>query len=294
MRPQTSDLAIRDLAQRTGIAAGTLRMWEQRHGFPVPERSPSGHRRYREEDVETLKRVVTLRERGLSVGAAIARARESGDGPRPESVYAAIAGGDHGARPQALRKSTLMALSEAIEHEALARAARPVLVGAFQREAFYRAVQPRYTRIAAHADAAFVFADFAATDGTVVADADGPVEIPIDPRDPLAAEWAVVVDAPGFAACLVAWELPDDPRADDADADRRFESLWTTDPLTTRKAAIAAARLAGRTDPTYGARVERLLADRPLATEQPSPVLTALTNRMIAYLEQAPRAEADS
>ena len=39
---------------RTGIATGTLRMWEQRHGFPVPERSPSGHRRYRESEVREL------------------------------------------------------------------------------------------------------------------------------------------------------------------------------------------------------------------------------------------------
>lgn len=284
MSAPPTDLAIRDLAQRTGIAAGTLRMWEQRHGFPVPERSPSGHRRYREEDVDTLKRVVALRERGLSVGAAIARALETGDGPRPESVYAAVAGGDHGARPQALRKPTLIALSEAIEHEALARAVRPVLVGAFQHEAFYRSAQSRYARIAAQADAAFVFADFEHADF----DAAGPVEIPIDPRDPLSGEWAVIVDAPGFSACLVAWELPEDARAGATGPGRSFESLWTTDPLTTRRAAIAAARLAGRHDPDYGDQLEQVLADRPLATEQPSPILTALTNRMIAYLEHAP------
>ena len=31
------DLAIKDIAERTGIAAGTIRMWEQRHGFPTPD-----------------------------------------------------------------------------------------------------------------------------------------------------------------------------------------------------------------------------------------------------------------
>jgi DICT domain-containing protein len=283
MSAPSTDLAIRDLAQRTGIAAGTLRMWEQRHGFPVPERASSGHRRYREEDVETLKRVVSLRERGLSVGAAIARARETGGAPHRDSVYAAVADGEHGARPQILRKQTLIALSEAIEHEALARAVRPVLIAAFQREPFYRAAQPRYARIAAQADAAFVFADFARPD----AGGPGPVEIPIGPTDPLSGEWAVIVDAPGFAACLIAWELPDDARAGAEAQGRRFESLWTTDPLTTRRAAIAAARLAGRHDPAYGDQLEQVLADRPLASEQPSPVLTALTNRMIAYLERA-------
>ena len=43
-------LAIRDLVARTGVEQGTLRMWERRHGFPVPERLASGHRRYSERD----------------------------------------------------------------------------------------------------------------------------------------------------------------------------------------------------------------------------------------------------
>ncbi len=40
------DLAIKDVAEQTGIAAGTIRMWEQRYGFPAPQRTPSGYRRY--------------------------------------------------------------------------------------------------------------------------------------------------------------------------------------------------------------------------------------------------------
>ena len=32
-----------------------------------------------------------------------------------------------------------------------------------------------------------------------------------------------------------------------------------------------------------------MLVGRPLALEQPAPALTALTNRMIAYLESLPR-----
>ena len=33
-------------------------------------------------------------------------------------------------------------------------------------------------------------------------------------------------------------------------------------------------------------RLEELLTDRPLALEEPAPALTALTNRMVAYLER--------
>jgi len=198
------DIAIKDVAERTGIAAGTIRMWEQRHGFPTPQRTAAGYRRYTPEDVETLRRVQAYRDRGLSVAAAIDRARETGGPSDRPSLYAAVAAGDHGARPQVLRKATLEALSRAIEHETLALAAAPVLFGAFQRERFYRAIEPRWRRLAAHADAAVVFADFPARRHPD----DGPDEGPIGPADALGNEWAVIGDAPRFAAFLLAWEQP--------------------------------------------------------------------------------------
>ena len=114
------------------------------------------------------------------------------------------------------------------------------------------------------------------------------MEIPIAIDDALGNEWAVVVDAPGYAACLLAWEQPGvtEP-GDDGDLDRRFEAIWTIDPATTRRAAEVAARLAARADPELGERLDALLTDRPLAFEQPAPALTALTSRMVAYLEHA-------
>ena len=52
---------------RTGIAAATIRMWEQRYGFPEPERTASGYRMYSEQDVDALRRVSTLRDTGLPI-----------------------------------------------------------------------------------------------------------------------------------------------------------------------------------------------------------------------------------
>ena len=276
----TEDLAIKDVAERTGIAAGTIRMWEQRYGFPEPQRLPSGYRRYTHDDVETLRRVQAYRRRGLSVSAAIERAREAGGASDRPSLYAAVAAAEHGARPQVLRKATLEALSRAIEHETLALAAAPVLVGAFQRERFYRPIETRWRRMAAHADAAAVFADFPA----VSHPPGGPDELPIGAADVLGNEWAVIVDAPGFAASLVAWEQPRSGR--EREADRRFEAIWTLDPQATRRACRAAARMAATIDPPTGERLDELLADRPLALEQPAPALTALANRVVAYLER--------
>lgn len=277
----STDLAIKDVAERTGIAAGTIRMWEQRYGFPVPERTASGYRRYTEDDVDTLRKVLALRHRGLSVPAAISRAQDTGSASDHPSIYAAVAAQDPSARPHVLRKSTLVALSRAIEHEALAQAAAPVVFGAFQREDFYRQVELRYRRLAVQADAAAVFADFP---GGLRHPAGAPAEIPIAPEDALGNEWAVIVDAPGYAACLLAWEQPGAGVAG-SDPDRRFEAIWTIDPEATRRAAQVAARLVGRADPAFGERLGELLTDRPLALEEPAPALTALTNRMIAYLD---------
>jgi DICT domain-containing protein len=284
----TTDLAIKDVAERTGIAAGTIRMWEQRYGFPAPERTPSGYRRYTEGDVDALRKVLALRHRGLSVPAAISRAQDTGGPSDHPSIYAAVAAQDPSARAQVLRKSTLIALSRAIEHEALALAAAPIVFGAFQQERFYRGVERRYRRLAVHADAAAVFADFPAG---VRHPGGAPAEIPIAADDALGNEWAVIVDAPGYAACLLAWEQPGatEPGGPD-DHERRFEAIWTIDPEATRRAALVAARLAGRADPAFGERLEELLADRPLALDQPAPALTALTNRMVAYMEAAGRA----
>ena len=247
-------LAIKDVAERTGLAPGTIRMWEQRYGVPVPGRAESGYRVYTADDVELLRRAVSLRERGWSVPAALERARTLVDATDRPSIYGAIASADVAAKPQVLRKRTLIAISHAIEDETIARAAGPVVFGALGHA-------PRL-------DAA-------------------PAEIPIPPDAALGNEWAVIVDAPGYAACVLAWERPRTPaeERDLPELDRRFESLWTMDPAIVRRAALVGCALTRDEAPELAGRIERLLTDRPLAVEAPAPGLTALTNRLVGYLE---------
>jgi len=277
------DLAIKDVAERTGIAAGTIRMWEQRYGFPEPKRTASGYRRYTSEDVELLRRVLAYREGGLSVPAALERARASTEPTDRPSIYGAITAGGLSANAQMLRKRTLVAISKAIEDETIARGAGPVIISAFQQESNYRMVEHRYRRMAQAADVAVVFADFP----EVRAQEGCPVEIPIAREDSVGNEWAVIVDAPGFAACLLAWEHPREvaEAREGGDGERRFEAVWTLDPQIVRRAALVGGALAGRADPELGDRLEELLRDRPLAVESPTPALTAVSNRMIGYLE---------
>ena len=118
-------LAIKDLSEQTGVAAGTIRMWEQRYGFPEPARTAAGYRVYTEQDVVALRRVVAYRSRGLSVPAALERARSlEGATDRP-SIFAALAVRRLAGAPAEAAPPTLIAISRAIEEEAMARAAGP-------------------------------------------------------------------------------------------------------------------------------------------------------------------------
>jgi DICT domain-containing protein len=278
-RGAVKGLAIKDVAARTGIAAGTIRMWEQRYGFPEPERTSAGYRVYSEDDVEALRRVLAYRERGLSVPAAVDRARASELATDRPSLYGVLVASESPPASQVLKKRTLIAISRAIEEETLSRAAAPVVVGAFQTERNYRAVEHRYRAMARTADAVLAFADFAAVSGG----GDAPVEVPVGTADGLGSEWAVVVDAPGYGACLLAWEQP--RAAPVPELERTFEAIWTLDPRLVRRAVQVAASLARRADPGLGDRIDALLAERPLALEQPAPALTAVTNRIVGYLD---------
>ena len=98
----------------------------------------------------------------------------------------------------------------------MASASKPLLLGAFQRERHYRAVEHRYRRMARMASLAAVFADFE----TLAEGGDGPTEVPIASDAAIGHEWAVVVDAAGFSVCLAAWEPPvADPPANELDRD---------------------------------------------------------------------------
>src|SRR4029079_6825085 len=134
---------MREMSLRSGVSEGTLRMWEARHGFPVPQRLPSGHRRYSELDLKRVREIVQDRDQGLSLATAIERARQLSDEPRP-SVYSALRDTFPHLHAHLLPKRMLRLLSHAIEDEVCALSERAILFGCFQRERFYRQAEPRW------------------------------------------------------------------------------------------------------------------------------------------------------
>ena len=64
-------LSIGSLAKATGVPVETLRTWEQRYGFPVAERKPSGHRVYALSNVSRLRRIADAIARGHRAGTVV-------------------------------------------------------------------------------------------------------------------------------------------------------------------------------------------------------------------------------
>jgi DICT domain-containing protein len=273
----TESLTTAQLAERAGMSAGTLRMWESRYGFPSPRRLPGGHHRYSSRDAEMLQEVLRLREQGLSIPAAIARVR-SVEIQAPVSVFAGL----RTARPdlQALivEKRSLLRISRALEDEYCARASSGLLIASFQRAAFYRQSERRWRELSRTADAAFVLADF---DHVRIAPG-APIEVPIGRDDPIAREWALVIDAPGARACLAAWEQA--ALADLPDSERRFELIWSFEPEVVRAARNVACSLIGDVDPGLISRIPAP-HDEPLPASPPELRFAAgLAQRVIGYL----------
>lgn len=72
-------LSIGALSRATGIPVETLRTWEARYGFPVPERKPSGHRVYPVSSIPRLRRIGEALSRGHRAGEVVAASDEELD-----------------------------------------------------------------------------------------------------------------------------------------------------------------------------------------------------------------------
>lgn len=271
------DLTIAQLAERTEVAAGTLRMWESRYDFPRPARLPSGHRRYRERDVELVGHVLRHRDEGLSLAAAIERVRRQEE-RLPASIFAGLRERRPDLQPVVVRKPALLALTRAIEDQHCAAAAAGMVVGSFQRERFYRLTERRWREVTRTADTAVALAAF-----PQVREQEGvPVEVPVEASDPLAREWALVSEAPHCCGCVAGWELPEDGEL--PERERRFEVIFSAEPEVVRVAMEVAVELVRPRAPAVAERMRRSLSDPARPSVPELRTAGALTQRVIGYL----------
>lgn len=67
----SAPMTIAAVERDSGLSKDTLRAWERRYGFPAPARDPSGERVYSTQDVQKLRLLKRLVERGERPGRLI-------------------------------------------------------------------------------------------------------------------------------------------------------------------------------------------------------------------------------
>jgi DICT domain-containing protein len=276
----SDELTATELAELTGVAPGTLRVWETRYGFPASRRLPGSRKRYTTVDAEQITTVLQHRDDGLSLAAAIERVRgaRANEPERPQSMFAALREARPDLAVRSYPKRMLIDLSRAIEDEGAARATGGVLFGSFQRERYYRASERRWHSLARTAELAVVMADFA----RLKEPEHGPVEVPLATMPAQEREWTVVLHSPTASACLAAWEVPS-PRPQ-PDAERRFELIWSCDPGAAHAAMMAGCRIIGASAPQLLARIPAALLQTPALNPANLRFTDDLMARAFAYL----------
>jgi len=107
VKADPESLSMGEICSETGLSADVVRVWERRYGFPVPLRLPSGHRRYRRDDLHRLR----LMAQALAHGhrpAAVVRATDGalremllpGDTAQVGSLFQAVVAMDASAMRQ--------------------------------------------------------------------------------------------------------------------------------------------------------------------------------------------------
>lgn len=124
-----SSYAIAAVSKLTGVSCHALRVWERRHGFPRPERTESGHRRYSAEQVGIVRWIAAGLKNGRELSSLMEEVRvaapaaseirvaERGSAPAVSAaVVDALLGGDPADAEQILtRESAKLEPAEIVE-----------------------------------------------------------------------------------------------------------------------------------------------------------------------------------
>ncbi|PSB04309.1 DICT sensory domain-containing protein [Merismopedia glauca] len=160
----------------------------------------------------------------------------------PTSILADLLSAIPEIRTQLYFKSSLTALSHAMEDQVLAGSEPPLVIASFQRERFYRQEAHRYRRIADKTRQVYILA----APETEFKNCSQEYEtVAFEPEDGLAQEWHLVVISPSYCCGLICREKIVEDKTEAKvtcrqntptkvaqpiaamDTSRRFEGIWT-------------------------------------------------------------------
>lgn len=192
-------------------------------------------------------------------------------------------------RPQMYFKSSLTALSRAMEDQVLAGTDQPLVIISCQHERYYRKALHRYARLAERSPQIYILA---APDQDFQDGSDPYETIAFDRQDCLTQEWHVIVVGRQYAACLACREHPPSsaavplqiPRMDQA---RRYEGIWTFDRRVSCYAAYLFLKRICQYRSQLAPKVAQVLAQLVpyVATSVRQADPGPFTDRLITYLQ---------
>jgi DICT domain-containing protein/signal transduction histidine kinase len=191
-------------------------------------------------------------------------------------------------RSQMYFKSSLTALSHAMEDQVLAGTEQPLVIACFQRERFYRQESSRYLRIADLTPYVYVLA----APETDFRNESGPYEsIAFSPKDGLSKEWHLVVIGKEYTVCLICREHLETASGRGTlphmDQSRRFEGIWTFDRQASCNAAELLLLRIAQYRPELKAQIAQALQDIVYPAMLGSPLVhpSPFSDRLVTYLQ---------
>jgi DICT domain-containing protein/signal transduction histidine kinase len=202
-----------------------------------------------------------------------------------DSVLTELLGQHPTLRPHLYFKSSLTALSRAMEDLVLAGAEQPLVIATFQEERFYRQESHRYQRIAALSDRVYVM--------SVMETKPSPSNyhlIPLKPDNPMAQEWNLVVIGGQSAACLICQERQGEwSNSASLDSSQRFDGIWTFDRQVAIDAAQILLRKVAKQRPKLKKEIQQLQQELSipvsLIPETGATSADAFVQRLVTYLQ---------
>jgi DICT domain-containing protein len=211
-----------------------------------------------------------------------------------QRLEAAHQTGEAGKRPLSFGvyyKNTLVALCHALEDCILSCSSSPLVVTAFQRGKWYLQEAERYGDLAARSRQVVIMAapDSGFTEHPT-SQRENVAIVGLDPADPVAQEWHLIILAPTYTAMVLCQELsaadygPGGVPTDDRE--RKFYGFWTFEPNLVQETVELAIDHLGR----YNPELQKTLQAQAAAianetTQAESDDLCAVVSRVVDYLK---------
>lgn len=211
-----------------------------------------------------------------------------------QRLEAAHQTGEAGKRPLSFGvyyKNTLVALCHALEDCILSCSSSPLVVTAFQRGKWYLQEAERYGDLAARSRQVVIMAapDSGFTEHPTSQRPNVAI-IGLDPADPVAQEWHLIILSPTYTAMVLCQELS---AADygpggvpTEDRERKFYGFWTFEPNLVQETVELAIAHIGDYNPELQKQLQaQVAAIAQEATQAASDDICAVVSRVVDYLK---------